>query len=227
MKTFPALTVVASLAFSLTACGDASTEADLPQGDTVSNTVTPSTTAGEDGSAPKQGEPYDQSDEDQLPGIDAVADAVADAVEAERTKLPGISFEMPKGWSKGDPKAMRLFTLVPPEKYKGADLAVNKWPGDVGGFAANVTRWARQAGVQPKSLKRADYPQIDVGGTQSAWIDFSGEGATNGILAVWVPIGNDPDKPTATWTFKMTGTPDQIKALAETVKAWAATVKFE
>lgn len=158
-----------------------------------------------------------------LPGQTRQVEEDAD----ERTTVRGVSFVMPEGWRVGPPKTMRLLTLLPPQDFNDADLAVSKWPGDVGGFAANVTRWARQAGTTPKSLKRADYPQITVDGKDAAWIKLVGEGGGNAILAVWVPRGENLDRPTETWTFKLTCKADQVDKLEAAVKAWAESVKFE
>lgn len=225
MKHIATLTTTALIAaLSLTACDDGTTDAPLPEGDTTGT--------------PAQNTPADQDGTDNTDGSSGTSDPglpvpeldesipVDDPPAGDRTKQPGISFVMPEGWSQGEQAPMRLFTLVPPEGFEGADLAVNKWPGDVGGFPLNVRRWAGQAGVETESLKREDYPQIDVDGIESAWISFD-EGATNGILAVWVPVGDNPDQPTSTWTFKLTGTPEQVATLAPTVKEWAKSVRFD
>lgn len=225
MKHLAPLTTTALIAaLSLAACDDGTTDAPLPEGDTAGSPAK-NTPADQDATENNYGS-SDSGDADMpVPELDESI-PVDDPPAGDRTTLPGISFVMPEGWSQGEPKPMRLFTLIPPEGFEGADLAVNKWPGAVGGFGANVMRWARQAGVEPKSLKRKDYPQVDVDGVESAWISFD-EGATNGILAVWVPVGDNPDQPTTTWTFKLTGTPEQVATLAPTVKEWAKSVKFD
>ena len=236
MKPITHFIALASITFTLTACDSATTDEPLPQGDSVGTTVEPTSIDPVDAESSESD--YVASPKYPQPGVKPsaesaelqysdIAQAIESPINSDRITQPGISFATPDGWSMAGPKPMRLFTLVPPAEHAGSDLAVNKWPSRVGGFALNINRWAGQAGRKAPSLKRTDYPQIDVGGIASTWVEFAGDTATNGILAIWVPMGDDPDAEGPTWTFKLTGPPDKVKALAPTVKDWLKTVKFE
>eukprot|EP00752_Nemacystus_decipiens_P013961 g12397.t1 len=150
--------------------------------------------------------------------------------DAERKSIPGLSYILPEGWTVGPPKTMRLLTLLPPDG-EGSDLAISRWPGDVGGFASNVQRWVRQAGLPPipglMTAAASDFEKFNVDGTQATWIPLMNDDTNRAILAVWVPIGENPENPDETWTFKLTCTADQVQAFAPAVRAFCESIKFE
>ncbi len=122
---------------------------------------------------------------------------------------------------------MRLATLVPPAEFAGAELAISQWPGDVGGFDLNVARWAGQVGLQLDPTSFASFQLIQIAGTQATYIPLINKDQNKAILTYWVPLGQNPDEPTQTWTFKLTCSADQVEKLEPAFKAWAASVKFE
>lgn len=150
--------------------------------------------------------------------------------DGERRKAPGLTYILPDGWTVGPAKQMRLLTLLPPNP-QGADLAISRWPGDVGGFASNVQRWVRQAGLPPvpnlTTAADSDYETITVGDTAATYIPLMNEDTDRAILAVWVPRGEDPNNPTETWTFKLTCQASQVQALAPSLRAFCESVEFE
>lgn len=227
LNPFIALTCVALL---LTACGESTTDESLPEGTTPNDP--PADRAVDPNPQPEP------ADADPLPEVEPEPEATtppplplpAGEDDAERTKAPGISFVVPENWTVGAERQMRLLTLLPPDA-EGADLAISKWPGDVGGFASNVQRWVRQVGLPPipglMTAAASDFEKFTVGDTTATWIPLMNEQTDVAILAVWVPRGESPEDPSETWTFKLTCKADQIQQLAPAVRALCESVKFE
>lgn len=234
MKHQHAMIAIAGLCLSLTACGDATTDAQLPVG------VAPVSSRA-DNPAPTEPKtlptPVVREDEARYGGADqefvlplkdlGIDEPVLLSFDAERKTIDGMSYVLPEGWSVGAKKQMRLLTLIPPDDFADAELAVSRWPGDVGGFSANVTRWARQLGMQPPDKARKDYKQVKVGDTQSAFIELVNQDSGKAILALWVPRGDDPDKPKETWTLKLTCQAKHAEALAKDMLKWAESIQFD
>lgn len=217
---------IAALISSLTlvACSEATTDEPLPDGTAPNDTqadAEPSEATGADTGESTEPEVPVETSEPETP-IEPEP-----AADAPRTTIPGLSFVMPEGWSAGPAKSMRLLTLLPGEGFGGAELAVSKWPGDVGGFGANVARWAGQAGVSLDPVQLANLPKLAVGDTQATYIPLVNKDTGRAILAMWVPRGDNPDRPTETWTFKLTCSAEQALKLEAPFKAWAASVAFE
>lgn len=223
-----AYSAIAIFVLLLTACGESTTDEPLPEGTTPTDAqrdVTPT--------------PQDEPVVPDSPATPVVEDAPeypplptppATEGDAQRSKAPGISYILPEGWAVGPAKQMRLLTLLPPDG-NGADLAISRWPGDVGGFASNVQRWVRQVGLPPipglMTAAASDFEQFTIDGNNATWIPLMNEDTNTAILAVWVPIGEEPENPTQTWTFKLTCKADQVAALAPAVRAWCESIKFE
>jgi hypothetical protein len=238
MKQITTSITLACVALLFTGCGESTTDDTLPEG-----------AAPTDAPAEREvivnPEPESETDtetEETSPG-DEPAEPTPDATtppplplpaptsdDAERKTAPGISYVLPEGWTVGPKRQMRLLTLLPPDGGD-ADLAISRWPGDVGGFASNVQRWVRQAGLPPipglMTAAASDFEKFTVGDTTATWIPLMNEEANVAILAVWVPRGPEAENPTETWTFKLTCKADQVETLAPAVRAFCESVKFE
>lgn len=224
-------TLLFLVGFFLTACGESTTDEPLPEG-------TAPTDPPADREVDPQPAPEDEPEApDPTPAVDEPEATTPPPLplpvpedDAERSKAPGLSYVLPEGWTVGPEKAMRLLTLLPPDGGS-ADLAISKWPGDVGGFASNVQRWVRQAGLPPipglMTAAASDFEKFTVGDTTATWIPLMNEDTNVAILAVWVPRGENPENPTETWTFKLTCKADQVETLAPAVRAFCESVKFE
>lgn len=238
----PTYTVATLLAtsFLLTACGGESTDEPLPEGATPNEVErveaepkTSKTTdsgdadADDDVAAPEADTPKPNAETPEYPPL-PTPPAAADDVE--RSKAPGMTYALPEGWTVGPARQMRLLTLLPPGDTS-ADLAISKWPGDVGGFPSNVNRWARQVGLPPipglMTAATSDFEKFEIDGVTATWIPLMNEDTGRAILAVWVPIGDEPENPDQTWTFKLTCQTDQVEALAPAIRAWCESIKFE
>ncbi|MBX2852102.1 MAG: hypothetical protein KTR15_10190 [Phycisphaeraceae bacterium] len=228
MKLITHTIALACIACLLTACSESTSDEVLPEGAAPNDPpadreVDPSPQPEPEVQAP---EPQPEPEATTLPPLPLPLPEG----DAERSIAPGITYVLPEGWTVGPARQMRLLTLIPPDA-DGADLAISKWPGDVGGFASNVQRWVRQAGLPPipglMTAAASDFEKFIVGDTTATWIPLMNEGTNVAILAVWVPRGESPENPTETWTFKLTCKADQVQQIAPAVRAFCESVKFE
>jgi len=221
-----------ALVFILTACGESTSDEELPEGAAPTDAqreepAAPETPAS-DTTEPEATEEEPATD----PAVDGVPEVPEPAAEedAERSSIAGLSYVLPEGWTVGPPKTMRLLTLLP-VGVEDADLAISKWPGDVGGFPMNVNRWARQAGLPPfpnlMTAATSDFEQFQIDDTTATWVPLMNEDTNIAILAVWVPRGPEPEDPVETWTFKLTCKADQVQQLAPDVRAFCESIEFE
>lgn len=237
MKNINTLIALTCLALLTAACGESSSDESLPEG-TAPNEAPAERTANEpaqpkpdavEPETPKRTEPA-ATEPDEAADTSETADTAATDDDAERSSIPGLTYVLPEGWTVGPAKQMRLLTLIP-EGQDGAELAISRWPGDVGGFAMNVQRWARQAGLPPipdlMTAAASDFEKFTIDGHTATWIPLMNEDANTAILAVWVPLGEDPENPDTTWTFKLTCKAEQVQKLAPDVRAWCESVRFK
>lgn len=203
-KTYPAVLLL--LVSLVVACGQsADPDADYPDG------VPPI----EPGTADAQ--PQTRSPGDESPEPDAGTDN-ADTHSAE-----GLVYTVPEGWSVGPARQMRVLTL---DAGGGVEVAVAKWPGDVGGFESNLTRWLGQAGYNPADASamdalRATFETIAVGDAEATWMPLlDGQGGSP-MIALWVPRDGE------TWTFKITGDAETLRDKEDALRAWAESLSFE
>lgn len=215
----------------LTACGESTTDEPLPDGTTPTEPDRVETPATLD-------EPADEPTTDPAAAIDDAPPPLPlpqpPADEADRSKAAGMSYVLPEGWQAvlpDSPGAMRRVTLVPPAQFEEAELAVFRFNGDVGGFPMNVNRWAGQVGLPPipglMTAAASDFEQFTIDEKNATWIPLMNPDTNLAILAVWVPIGNEPENPDFTWTLKMTCKADQVEVLAPAVRAWCESIRFE
>ncbi|MFN3166902.1 MAG: hypothetical protein ACE37H_07545 [Phycisphaeraceae bacterium] len=259
MKQILNTITLACLVFTLTACGDTTTDADLPAGkapsDTASKAVAGTPDAEQTGQDARKdagdaGTAADPEAVDATTGLEAdrplltpdeLADKLREAADAsgqrseegdegqpaERTTVGRLSFVLPDGWRVGEGGQFREFTLYPPKDFEGAEVAVGRFNGNVGGFGPNVIRWARQAGVTLQGVpKEEDYDQVEIDGSDATIVPLINDAAANAVYAFWAPRGEDRSNPVETWTFKLTGSPKQVKALQAAVNGWAESVVF-
>lgn len=240
MKQLTTYIALVSLAFLLTACGESSTDEPLPEGTAPKEAqrdaspkpeiepVDPGPVPKVDPDIPTSPTPPVVEDTPEYPPLPTPKD------DAKRTSAAGLSYVLPEGWTEvlpTSPGAMRLATLVPPTEFVDAELAVFRFPRDVGGFPMNVNRWAGQIGLPPfrdlMTAASSDFEQFKIDGNNATWIPLMNPDTNLAILAVWIPIGEEPENPTHTWTLKMTCKADQVDALAPAVRAWCESIKFE
>lgn len=122
-------------------------------------------------------------------------------------------WKIPEGWEESAGSAMRIGTFqVKREGAGSGEVAVTKFPGDVGTLHGNVVRWRGQAGlgpIDPGDVGRYSR-SLDWDGVEATLVDTSGvkdgerDAASQRISAVIVSKGGYK------WFFKLTGDPDLV-----------------
>lgn len=140
----------------------------------------------------------------------AQAPNVENPVSANTDKLPPSSekpiLNAPANW-KAKPPGQMVHSAYNIEAAGGqAEVAISKFPGDVGGIVANVQRWRSQLGLPAGSAEEArkSVQMIEVGGKNDSYmVDLKGTNVRTGksarMISIGVPFQGD------TWFFKLTG----------------------
>src|SRR5262249_46312533 len=89
-------------------------------------------------------------------GAEIAAKPAADSAVGQRPAAGSdvgaadISYDVPEGWTKQEPKPMRVVSFIARSGDKQAELIVTKFPSAAsGGYLDNVNRWRGQAGLAP------------------------------------------------------------------------------
>lgn len=132
------------------------------------------------------------------------APAAAPAAPAAPAAAGALSWKLPDGWTAAANPGARYATIniTGPNDTK-AELAITKFPGDVGGDLANVNRWRGQIGLQPVAENELApmITKITAGPKTIQLVDCTGTQVR--CAAGWVRHGAE------TWFFKLTG-PDAL-----------------
>jgi len=137
------------------------------------------------------------------------ASAASNAMAATPVPTAGgadLKWTAPATWVAKPASAMRKATYtIKGDGGAEAELAVTAFPGDVGGEAANLTRWRGQLGLPeaPAADIAKAVTRLEAGPLKVALADFANDKATppSRLLGAIVPAGGD------TWFFKLTGPP--------------------
>ncbi len=206
----PALTAGISLAMLLSACEKHEpTTYRVPKEERTFAAPAAPAVSGGGSTMPTEGTPSSGGMQ-MLPGMQAAADAA-----------PGISFTLPAGWQDLGATGMRKANLFIPHALGDIEVTALTFPGDVGGLAANINRWAGQVGLEA-------YPeaQIDQIATEHRISNHKGRfvtlaGVEQSILAGILPFHG------STWFFKMKGPSDATLAEKENFMAFLASIQIE
>lgn len=115
-----------------------------------------------------------------------------------------LKWTAPAGWQLAPANAMRkaTYTIVGDGAAK-AELSITAFPGDVGGEAANLSRWRGQVGLPEATAAEIvqAVTRFESGGLKFTVADFTNDKATppSRLLGAIVPAGAN------TWFFKLTG----------------------
>jgi hypothetical protein len=134
-----------------------------------------------------------------------------------RQSLDGMSFELPAGWSQNQNNPVRLATLTDGT----AEIAVNAFPGNVGGTLMNVNRWRGQVGlpaVASEAEAKKDIREMVVNGTKVQVVDLTG---SSRMLVAVVPVR---DK---LYFFKLAGSADVVAARKDAFDRFVQSIKVE
>jgi hypothetical protein len=137
--------------------------------------------------------------------------AAAEApVSANTKRVPsgaeGSKFKVPANWQEKAPGPMITAAYGITGAEGQADVTITKFPGDVGGLAANVNRWRGQLGLPPLGDAEAQQSaeMVEVDGKKNAYmVDLKGTNMRTGkqahLIALGVPRGGE------TWFYKLLG----------------------
>ncbi len=146
-----------------------------------------------------------------------VAEIPSKGAAEEEGHADGPKWDIPKHWKLGADKPMVLKNWdIAGDGGRTANVAINSFPGDVGGVVANVNRWRGQMSLpalSPEEVKAAvTILKTKDGHSEASLVDFKGKdrtGKPSRLLAAILPHGGD------TWFYKLTGD----EALVEREKA--------
>ncbi len=132
---------------------------------------------------------------------------------------PRMTYTVPDDWQDTGAAHMRVASFKAGDGADAVQVSITTFAGDVGGMAANVTRWARQAGatLAPGS-DPADLAKPFEQNTDYQYVDLTG---TNGRLyVILIPHRG------ATWFIKMTGSTEGVDAQLGNLRQFVRTVQF-
>jgi hypothetical protein len=108
------------------------------------------------------------------------------------------TWTLPAGWSV-DPtsRSMRYATLLAGE----LEVAISRFPGDVGGFEANVNRWRQQLGLEPLTREglAATFEPVQVDGADGVVVDLRSATGDVRMIVALLPRADE------TWFVKVSG----------------------
>jgi hypothetical protein len=140
------------------------------------------------------------------------------AAPGSRESVDGVSYELPPGWSQNRDNPVRLVTITDGQ----VEIAVNAFPGNVGGTLLNVNRWRGQVGLPPVASEeeaKKDIREVDVNGTKVEVVDLSG--ATSRTLVATVPGKGK------LYFFKMTAPTDVAAKHKDAFERFVQTIRVE
>lgn len=116
-------------------------------------------------------------------------------------------------------RPMRLATYEIPDTNGPVEVAITRFPGDVGGMLANVNRWRGQIGLAP--LSEADLPALlehfENPGFVGAFMHLKGPQQHMLAASIHEPAAS------RTWFVRVTTTPDVAERVKPQVEAFART----
>ena len=115
-------------------------------------------------------------------------------------------WKVPANWQQKAPGPMITAAYGITGADGQADVTISKFPGTVGGLAANVNRWRNQLGLPPLGDAEAEKSaeMMEVGGKKESYmVDLKGVNGRTGkpahLVALGVPKGGE------TWFYKLLG----------------------
>jgi hypothetical protein len=134
---------------------------------------------------------------------------------------PDSPWVVPEGWSPvpGE-RPMRLATFEIPDPAGAIEVAVTRFPGDVGGVLANINRWRGQMGLGPVSEAELEtfIQRFEAPGYTGYWARIRGE-QQHMIAAGVHEAGAD-----RTWFVRVIAGPDAADRVQDEVIAFARSI---
>lgn len=137
---------------------------------------------------------------------------------------PLLLWDLPPGWKVGsEQKPMRWATLVTDVGGPGQgplEVAISRFPGDVGGPLANVNRWRGQVGLPPAGQAELGELLRPVEGARLPVSVVDLAGSEERLLAAMVAGGGE------TWFLKLQGPTAQVAPAVEGFQALVRSLRF-
>ncbi|MEX2672594.1 MAG: hypothetical protein WD294_10835 [Phycisphaeraceae bacterium] len=157
---------------------------------------------------------------------DTAAEAEPEAdVEMVPWEGDGIAWSTPEPWTTEDGSGMRFATIVDGSETSDAtEIAVTRFPGDVGGVLANVNRWCQQVGAPPVQSEEALgelLTEMEIDGHNALLAEIEGSDNRK-IVAIVLPDTAEDQ----TWFFRISGQTEAVDATIPVLKQVAPTVKL-
>lgn len=156
----------------------------------------------------------------ETPPMPARTDPSASVPPASGVSADANPWSAPGTW-RADPgeRPMRLATYLIPAEAEPVEVAITRFPGDVGGMLANVNRWRSQIGLPPVAepdlegaIERHENPGFEV-----SLMHLEGPETHMLAASIYEP---DADR---TWFVRVTDTPELIATVRDEVFAFART----
>jgi hypothetical protein len=132
-----------------------------------------------------------------------------------------VTWNLPDGWSVVSGSSARYATLgMSGSDGSKGEVAITRFPGDVGGDLANVNRWLQQIALPPvdEAGLAPLVSKVTAGPKTLSLVDA--KGAQTRLAAGWVRHGAD------TWFFKFTGPDALVGAEREKFTGFLESIRF-
>lgn len=166
----------------------------------------------------------------ELPVSSAVGESVQgqsapESGQARSFKVGPVRGIIPAGWQLDPtPRPIRLITFLIGPRPQQAQVAITRFPGDVGGDLANINRWRRQVGlpsiVDLSEQQGADITIAQLPAKAYHFLAPGNEAQRPAILVTGLRRGQ------LSWFFKMTGPADVIQQQVDPFLRFIRSIEF-
>jgi hypothetical protein len=137
-----------------------------------------------------------------------------------------LIYTVPEGWREDStPRTARLATILIGQDAVLAEMAITRFPGDVGGELANVNRWRGQLGLPAiGSIDAEGGIDVQINGNPGRVYRIVGPGEGDlqtGILVAFV------ERDGHIWFFKTVGPIDVLDTHRDRFDAFLSSIKFQ
>lgn len=151
--------------------------------------------------------------------------APADTGGAQVFEVGPIRGIIPPGWQWDPrPRPPRLATFVISDGNRQAEVAITRFPGDVGGTLANVNRWRRQVDLSAiDDLSQLDSAQVIIDKLPGKVFQFRAPGDVPDRPRIVVATVKRDD---VSWFFKLSGPHDLLESQIEPFVTFVVAIEF-
>ena len=138
---------------------------------------------------------------------------------------PWMTWKVPAGWEAiPGSNTMRLASFAITHAEQTGEVAITRFPGDVGGLLANLNRWRNQVGLPPvQDAAQQPATSLVVAGKPALRFDLMAAGPHDPERLVVVFV----EHAGMTWFIKMTGSRALVEAQVPVFDAFVGSIGFE